>query len=116
MSTISDVITQTRELIQDTQEPYRRPDSALIGYLNNAFQEVKRLRPDLLLSQNFAIPTVTEADITAGTSFPISDMYFAATVEYVAGFAEMSNDEFALDGRAIALLNRFGQKLMGVGA
>lgn len=115
MSTISDVVTQTREQIQDVSEPYRRADSVLIGYLNNALQEVKRLRPDLLLSLNFVVPTITEADITAGTAFPISEMYFPAVVEYVSGFAEMSNDEFALDGRAIALLNRFSQKLLGAG-
>lgn len=120
MWTISDVITQAREILQDvipvgaSNEP-RHSDEKLIGYLNNALADARRLRPDLFLP-DLSLPTPFFTTAELGDPFPIQDIYFTAVVEYIAGFTGMGDDEFAQDGRAATLLNRFTQKLTMKGA
>lgn len=117
MVTIADAITQSRQIIQDVREPYRNSDSKLVGYFNNAVLDAYNLRPDLFLvpgeaGATWKEPTLyTDADVAAGTAFPVSSQYFAAFVEYVAGYVGTGDDEFVLDQRAGILLTRFTQKL-----
>ena len=116
MWTISDAITQARELLQDVDGD-RHTDAKLVGYLNNALADASRLRPDLFLPDTLAaLPFYTDADLVTPPNFPIQDIYFTAVVEYIVGFVGMSDDEFAQDNRAAILLNRFAQKLTAKGA
>lgn len=117
MWTISDTITQTRQIIQD-EAGDRHSDDKLVGYLNNALADARRLRPDLFLPDlaGGTTPFYTAADLVADPNFPIEDIYFTAVVEYMAGFVGMGDDEFAQDNRAATLLNRFAQKLTLRGA
>lgn len=117
MVTIADAITQSRQIIQDVRVPYRNSDSKLVGYFNNAILDAFNLRPDLFLvpgttGATWVDPTLySETDISGGTEFPIPIQYFAAFVEYVAGYVGTGDDEFVLDQRAGILLTRFTQKL-----
>ena len=109
MWTIEDLLTQARDLLQDTVTPYRFSDARLLRTLNNAFGEGYRKRPDLYVGVSLVIPFVSSADLA--DPFPLDDQFFPAFVEYVVGFTEMSDDEFTVDGRAQALLNLFFGKL-----
>lgn len=119
MVTIADAITQARQLIQDSRDPYRNSDSKLIGYFNSAVMSAYNLRPDLFLVPDTTGATwneltlYTSNDIADGTGFPVSSQYFPAFVEYVAGYVGAGDDEFVLDGRAALLLSRFTQKIIG---
>lgn len=124
--TIAEAVLQIRQVVQDSREgSYRHDDDKIISYFNNAVADARRLRPDLFLVPSITpiqgslwaqIPTFTADDISAGTVIPIPDMYFSPLVDYVAGTLGMEDDEFAVDGRAVALLNRFTQKLTAKGA
>lgn len=119
MLLLNDVIVQARQLVQDVRGPqFRHSDEKLVGYFNTAIADAFRLRPDLFMDSPGSTwddpPVFTASDMSA--QFPLDRRFFSPLVEYVAGMLDMENDEFANDGRAVALLNRFGQKLLGKGA
>jgi len=114
MSTISNVIESSRELLQDTVAPYRFSDDRLVRTLNSAVREVFRIRPDLFLSVSYVIPTYVEADLVAPSiTFPIEEQFYNVVVEFITGFTELADDEFTVDGRAVLLLTSFRNQLMG---
>jgi hypothetical protein len=125
--TIKDAIDQARDHIQDTREDCERhSDAKLIRFFNSAIADARKLRPDLFLP-NISDPVdlYTVADLgdpdalptpIESTAFPLDPMYFTAVTEYVAGLVGVGDDEFAVEGRAILLLNRFSQKLISKGA
>lgn len=114
---ISDALQLVREYIQDTRADvgYRHTDAKLIRLFNGAISDARRLRPDLFLP-NINAPQTFYAESNLGDPFPLDGMYFLAVVEYITGMIEMADDEFSVDGRAIALQNRFTQKLTSKGA
>lgn len=119
--TIAEVIFQARLLLQDTRaESYRYSDAHLMHYFNSAMADARRLRADLFLDTETAgstwesAPTFSVGQINS--TFPIDDGYFSAVAEYIVGLCNMEDDEFVVDGRAVALLNRFAQRLVGRGA
>jgi hypothetical protein len=111
-TTVGGVITRARDLLQDVSSgTYRHSDDKLYRHFNDALLEALRLRPDLFLSLGFVAPSFTPADASA--AFPLDDRYFALFSEYVAGFTELGDDEFNLDGRAVLLLSAFRSGLTG---
>lgn len=120
--TIADAITHARQTIQDTREAsYRHTDDKLVGYFNSAIADARKLRPDIFLKDSNAslwdvVPLYTSANLTDDTPFPLDPQYFTAVVDHIAGTIGMEDDEYAVDGRAVGLLSRFSQKLVGKGA
>lgn len=113
---VADLLTRVRVVLQDQdQDAYRYPTSDLVGYLNDSVLEARRLRPDLFLGRYRESPPQIPYALTDYTvqAFPLPDSVFTAAVDYVAGRAEMRDDEFAVDGRATSFVNSFSQKLMG---
>lgn len=130
--TIKDAIDVARDHLQDSRAlsgigEYRHSDEKLMRFFNIAMSDARKLRPDLFLPD---IPTAADVQYTVvdlgdpsalplpidPTPFPIDSMYFSPVAEYIAGIVGFGDDEFAVDGRAVALLNRFSQKLIGKGA
>ena len=111
MFLLSDLIGQVRELVQDEVTPYRYSDDRLYRTLNNAFTEAYRVRPDIFVDVNFVIPFVTPAD--SGDTFPLDQQFYMAFVDFVVSMTEFSDDEWTVDGRAMAYLNLFGARLGG---
>jgi hypothetical protein len=114
-------------MVQDREEPYRYTDPELILIINTALTEVKRLRPDAFAGSfqattpQFYDPLgVDPADGSIPTTdpWPIDEMFLAPVIEYVAGYAELRDDEFVdgastgVAGRAGMLLNRFSARLL----
>lgn len=110
MSTIANVITQARRQLQDNRVPYRHEDEELVDNFNNAVREAYRVRPDLFLPLGYTYVTYTTGDLAL--AFPLSDFLIPQFVSYVVGFSELSDDEFATDGRAMALLTKFSVELL----
>lgn len=110
--TIGDAISEARILLQDTRtSPQRYLDSELIENFNNAIYEVRRVRPDMHLGTYTDVaPRYGTGDFT--TPFPIAIETFTPVMEYVAGLAELRDDEFTQDGRAAALLTQLRTKLL----
>lgn len=112
-ATIAEVVTRARELLQDTVTPYRFSDARVIGVLNAGFREARRLRPDIFLVVSFVTPEFTEAAATDSTLFPLDDQFMNVFINFIVGFTELSDDEFAVDGRANTLLITFRNQLVG---
>jgi hypothetical protein len=112
--TVADAVANTRAILQDNDTPYRYSDADLVTYLNDALLETRKLRPDLFRAYwgtGTPFPEFTDADIAAETNIPINNMYFTPLTYFMAGTAELRDDEFTVDARAATLLNQFVQKL-----
>lgn len=120
---IDDAISEARLLINDSTAPFRYSDAIMIFLLNTAMREVYTLRPDAFIG-NFTQGVLVSNPITdfvladlaqnPATPFPIDDRHFyAPVVLYIAGKAELSDDEFADDNRAMTILVAFRQNLTG---
>jgi len=111
VSTISDIVTSSRELLQDGTVPYRYDDARLVRTYNSALREAFRIRPDLFLGVSYVLPTYSDADLAV--DLIVEEQYYNAIVAFIVGWTEMSDDEFALDQRAAALLTAFRNQLVG---
>lgn len=112
--TVGDVISDARALLQDTYSSgYRYSTADLYAYLNTALLEMRRVRPDIFRSYIGQVtPSFQEGD--EAEPFPVSELFFSPVVFYVTGFAELRDDEFTVDARAITLMNQFVAKLVTV--
>lgn len=120
---IDDCLREARAIINDTDVPQRYDDALLLRILNTALREVYALRPDAFVG-NFSsgvlsantITDLVEADLEQDpeTAFPLDDrLFYSPVVLYVAGKAELSDDEFANDNRAMIVLAAFRSQLTG---
>jgi hypothetical protein len=111
---LSDLLGIARSLLQDTRTgaSQRHSDDKLLGYLNLALADARRLRPDLFTPDvSASLPYYTSANV--GDAFPVDESYMPAFIEYIAGMVSMEEDEYVAEGRAAALTVRFTQRLVG---
>jgi len=84
-------------------------------YINNGLYELKRLRPDIWLSSlTFPVtdlPRYVDDPVDLATALPFNTMFYQPLVLYVAGYAELRDDEFTQDARAATLLKSFAVQL-----
>lgn len=112
LGTVGQIITESRRLLQDQEEPYRYPDSDLVDALNIALLEARRVRADLFLPLNFDIPYYDPATFTATDPFDIEPMYRTSFVFYIVGRMEMRDDEQTQDQRAVAFTTTWKNQLV----
>jgi hypothetical protein len=111
--TLGTVISQARTLLQDVTPTvngtYRYTDQDLVDNFNGAMIEARKIRPDLFLQYGLRtpLPLYTTSNMTDGTLFPIDEQYFTCFVWYVVGRAELREDTFSNDSRAVSLMNKF---------
>lgn len=107
--TYQTAIDEAREILQDTEEPYRYADSILLNVLNRALQELARIRPDAFWTtfgtEDIEVPEVTSG--TLSTTFPLPMQFYLPVVSFIVAWAEVLDDEFTADGRAGMLLTLF---------
>lgn len=111
--TIDDALRDARVILQDTAGD-RYSDEDLISDMNSAISMTKMLRPDAFILGE-ALPEFTVADVNASpaTDFPLPDVFYQSFVYYLAGNAELRDDEFAVDNRAMTLLTAYRRNLTG---
>jgi hypothetical protein len=115
-NTIGDVVAGARTLLQDkTPLPaVRYSDAEMLEAFNDAMAEARGKRPDLFLALGLRtpLPTYTVADLDE--EFPLDPIVRPAFVYYLVGRAELREDPFAQDGRAVVLMNKFVSQLLTV--
>ena len=106
--TLDDVFARARELLQDT-DAERYPDTRLLGAANMGLTQMARIRPDMttLVATSLFLPS----DVGHAKPLPIDWTFFGSLVEFVVGWCQAADDEFAVDQRAAALLGRFTAQL-----
>lgn len=113
--TIGELLNDARSHLNDRIAPYRYSDEDLVVYYNDGLRELRRLRPDSFFSlYGTALPEYTVADVALSVIVP--DEFFTALAYFVAGNAELRDDEFVVDGRVAGLLKQFVAKAMTSGA
>ena len=114
MATFQQITDDARVLLNDQivddNTVTRYTEAQLLGYARAALVEARRVRPDLFLA-NLTAPFPAYA---ATDTVPIPEEYAVCLVDYVAHRAELRDDEFAVDGRAATLFQKFKSGLMGV--
>jgi len=114
--TYQSAVNEAREILQDTVEDYRFPDTTLLNILNRALQELARIRPDAFwatfATDDIVVPEVTVATLTSVFPFPMQ--FFLPVVSFIVAWAEVLDDEFTLDGRADMLLKQFKTQVLSL--
>ena len=122
--TYQDVITEARVLLQDTDsDAYRVSETNLLAIYNRALQAIARVRPDacydLYSANSLNVPELVESGAGAGQTdytdtFGLEMQFFNPLVSYIVGVAEIIDDEYTQDGRAMMLLNSFKGEVLGL--
>jgi hypothetical protein len=110
--TVQQLVTQARVLLQDEVSPFRYTDGQLARLVTEGLREARRVRPDLFadtLAQ--PMPQYTETTMDAQVLMP--EQYFGPLLNYVVGRAELRDDEFTTNGRAITMVTAYGVALRG---
>ena len=114
--TYQNLITEAREILQDTEESYRYSDGVLLNKLNRGLQELGRIRPDAFwdtfVTDDIVVPEVTTGML--GDTFPIPMQFYNPLVSWIVAWAEVLDDEFTVDGRADMLIKQFKTQVMGL--
>lgn len=139
-STVGGYVTATRFRLQDLVYPFRYADSSVIGSLNSAVFDVKRIRPDIFLDlkyqqplrngdigdgspdQLFSLndvvylppPNNYMVDPTQGTYVAIPDKFIDSVVWYMSGQLQLFDVSDTADQRANAFLQKFQMELLSV--
>ena len=122
--TYEDVVTEARVLLQDTDSvSYRFSNTTLIAMYNRGLQALARIRPDacydLYDNNSLNVPELVESAAGAGQTlwtadFGLEMQFFNPLVHYIVGMAEITDDEYTQDGRAMMLLNQFKANIIGL--
>lgn len=104
----SDVIARVRDIVQD-EDGVRYTDAELLRYISDAQRRGRSVRPDLFVG-SYGDPILEITDVNTDLYLP--DQFVEATALFVAGRAEIRDDEFAVDGRAAQLVGALTQKLL----
>jgi hypothetical protein len=116
--TIGRMLLDARAILNDVVPitgSTRYSDEDLIQAFNSALSEVRAKRPDAFLATGlrvgvpqFVMPG-DQAEI-----FPLDQIFYPLCVNYIVGKSELREDEFAAEGRAVAMLNKFVTGLLQV--
>ena len=109
MSTLQSIVDDARVLLNDADKN-RYADTLLLKYANEALGEAKRIRPDLFIG---TFKTALSAYALTDSS-PLTLEYEAYIKDYVIARANSQDDEYSIDGRASAFMQRFKTGLMSI--
>jgi hypothetical protein len=97
---VDDIIAEARTHLQDA-DGTRYSTASLLRELENALLDLRRTRPDLFLGSLRTAMT----PIVAGTNIPVDEMFRPSLSLYVAGRAQIRDEEASPDSRAGVLVN-----------
>jgi hypothetical protein len=119
MPTFGNLIAEARTLLQDklptSGGALRYSDDEQFESINRFMFEVRWKRPDLFLpiGMRKALPVYTAAK-DMNTAFPLDASAYSAFVYYLVGSAELREDTFSDDSRAVSLMNKALAQLLTV--
>jgi hypothetical protein len=82
----------------------RYSDAQLMSFANHGMMAIAKRRPDLFIGQFNNLP---KGEATLTDPFQIDAAYAQVVADYVTARAEMTDDEHADSGRAVAFTNMF---------
>lgn len=103
-------IDRAREILQDAAG-VRYTTAQLVAYLNEGIVSARRVRPDLFVGA-YSTPLTQFTEATLANLLPTPDSIFVGLAQYIAGRAELRDDEFAVDGRAMTMEARLDRVLL----
>lgn len=106
MSTFQNVVDRARVPLNDADK-VRYPDADLIQGANKAMGLLRMRRPDLFFG-TYATPL---AAYTLADTFPLEEQFRPAVEDYITAWAEMRDDEAAIEARAKVFFKMFGEQL-----
>lgn len=106
MATFQNIVDRARIDLQDAAKT-RYTDAEMLQYAIDGVLEARRLRPDLFFG---GYGTTTTSYVLADT-FPLPPQYEMLFLHYIVFRSETRDDEYAVDGRAVAMLARFEKEL-----
>lgn len=110
--TVADVKARVKSVLKDKVDPLRYADIDIVNAINDSLLEVRRVRPDLFLAKKFKVAVVAaDSDV-----LPLEDFAFNPVVYFTVGTLMLRDDEFVVDGRAMALINKATGQLLGAAA
>jgi hypothetical protein len=106
---VADIVANVRDILQDRDDDARRyKDDSLIRGLNMAVLEIRRVRPDYFIgAYHNSVTQYSKLE----SEIQLPDTCLPSLVKYLAGWAELRDDEYTTDGRAAALLQAFATDL-----
>ena len=119
--TLGTLVAEARTLLQDKivngDGDYRYSDAELFENINGAFAETRTKRPDLFLALGLRTTfPMYDAAVDMNVPFPLDPSVYSAVLYYVVGRAELREDTFSQDSRAVSLMNKFVSSLLGIAA
>ncbi|RLC18911.1 MAG: hypothetical protein DRI24_01710 [Deltaproteobacteria bacterium] len=107
--TVEQILGGARIILQDLVLPYRNSQDDLLSALNAGLYELKRIRPDAWLTYyGQELPQYADNATDLAASIPTNPMFYQSLIYFVAGYAELKDDEYSVDSRASLLLRAFG--------
>lgn len=117
--TFGTIIGDARTLLQDklptSGGALRYSDDEMFEAINRFMLEVRTKRPDLFLSYGMrkALPVYSAAK-DMNTTFPLDPSCYSAFVYYAVGSAELREDVWSDDSRAVSMMNKALAQLLTV--
>jgi hypothetical protein len=111
------MIGEARTILQDklptSGSALRYSDAEMFEAINAMLADVRTKRPDLFLPLGLRLPLAYyDAATDMNTAFPLDVSCYNAFVYYLVGRAELREDTFSDDGRAVALMNKAVSQLL----
>jgi len=101
--TVDEVLTSADGTLSDADR-IRYPESERIGFVVDALQFIRNVRPDLFIGR-FTTPIGT---LTKTSNIPLDEQYFRPVVDYVIARCETKDEEHVVSARA-DLMAKFTQ-------
>jgi hypothetical protein len=122
--TYQSLVGESRVLLQDTDtDQTRYSDVVLLSILNRGLHDLSRIRPDLTYTaysgNSLNVPEIVETGAITGQvdwtdTFPWEMWFYNRLIEYLVAVAEISDDEYAVDGRAALMMQLFHNGSIGI--
>lgn len=104
--TVAEVIASALPTLNDADQA-RYPDAEIIGFVVDALNMIKTVRPDLFIGF-FSTPIGT---LTTASTLPLDDQFFRPLVDYVIARCETKDDEHVLNAR-VELMAKFAAGML----
>lgn len=122
--TYENLVFEARELLQDTDSSTPRySDATMLNILNRGLYDLNRIRPDMtydLFVANYAnVPEIVQTGAGTGQvnwddPWGMEMQFYSTMLAYMVSVAEITDDEYAEDGRAQMLLQFFRTNAIGL--
>jgi hypothetical protein len=115
--TVGRLLLDARAILNDVVPitgSVRYSDVDLFQAFNSALFEVRAKRPDAFLEMGLRIDVPSFGPGDEAELFPLDQIFYSLFINYIVGKSELREDEFAAEGRAVALLNKFVTGLLQV--